>query len=47
MKLQELLPVIDDIDGVPTKTTYSVVFSEKKVGEGKRESALNLEKKRE
>jgi hypothetical protein len=30
MKLQEILPAIDDIDGVPTKTTYNVVFNDKK-----------------
>lgn len=30
MKLQEILPLIDDIDGVPTKTTYNVVFGDKK-----------------
>lgn len=43
MKLQELLPLIDDIDGVPTKTTYSVVFSDKKI----KEPASSLAPKKE
>jgi hypothetical protein len=26
MKLLEILPLIDDIDGTPMKTTYKIVF---------------------
>jgi len=26
MKLMEMLPVIDDIDGTPMRTTYKIVF---------------------
>lgn len=33
MRLVELLPLIDDIDGTPMKTTYNIIFgSEKKDG---------------
>lgn len=32
MKLVEILPLIDDIDGTPMKTTYKIVFdSDKKI----------------
>lgn len=30
MKLVEILPLIDDIDGTPMKTTYRVVFGDQK-----------------
>lgn len=30
MKLVELLPLIDDIDGTPMKTTYKIVFGSQK-----------------
>jgi hypothetical protein len=30
MKLVELLPEIDDIDGTPMKTTYKIVFGSSK-----------------
>ena len=30
MKLVELLPEIDDIDGTPMKTSYKIVFGSKK-----------------
>ena len=30
MKLVEILPLIDDIDGTPMKTSYKLVFSSKK-----------------
>lgn len=30
MKLIELLPIIDDIDGTPMRTTYKVVFGSSK-----------------
>jgi hypothetical protein len=34
MRLVELLPLIDDIDGTPMKTTYNIVFgSDKKINE--------------
>lgn len=26
MKLMEMLPIIDDIDGTPMRTTYKIVF---------------------
>jgi hypothetical protein len=36
MRLVELLPLIDDIDGTPMKTTYNIVFgSNKKIEEEK------------
>lgn len=30
MRLVELLPLIDDIDGTPMKTTYNIVFGSDK-----------------
>jgi hypothetical protein len=27
MRLLELLPIIDDIDGTPMRTTYKIVFT--------------------
>lgn len=30
MKLMEMLPIIDDIDGTPMRTTYKVVFGSEK-----------------
>jgi len=30
MKLVEILPEIDDIDGTPMKTSYKIVFGSKK-----------------